>query len=318
MQTNHRDIYNPNHFKQIISKLKHQEKLFKKISNKDVVRRISKQRVMVRSELNDLDIIWRRFLRTRAQLLRLDAVFHSDGKTMALKTPADKRLFRRINNLSATLKVDLKSLFLFADILFNKLVLLVPCVHGPTAAVKYQSFTAFLKTARNLNDRTSPEALLYRALGEDLERIDVLLGFYRDKFIVHVLGAYQEGVSRSIGPPPEFKLNHTSYKLDQFNFVAFHELITQLRGILPDTDRYGHPLTSHRDPRLPIDTLFRNLHKIKDPELRQKAEGCIRSVGINSPDIYYLIKTVKDTTLKLIDFLTDEITKTHITSGPPT
>lgn len=55
-----------------------------------------------------------------------------------------------------------------------------------------------------------------------------------------------------------------------------------------------------------------NLHKIKDPDLKQRAEGYIRSVGLMSPDIYYLLKTVKDTAIKVIESLEESVREQYI------
>lgn len=303
---NEKEIYNPGHFKEIIDKLKEQEKLFKNIEDKEIVRRISKHDVLVRGELNDLDVIWNRFLYNRNELLKVDYLSHKYTDKDDFKSEEAKKLFAKELKLTASLKVDLKSLFLFGDILFNKFVLLGRSVYGQSRGVKVESFSSFIKSIRNLKDNSLPEYSLYKEIGEDLEKIDVLLGFYRDKFIVHVSGSYQEGITRGVYVP-EFQLDHTSWKLDQFDFTEFKKLTDQLKSILPEQDRYGNPLDQPCDPRLKIDALFRNLHKIKDDKLREKAEGYIRSVGLTSPDIYYLIKTLKDTSIKFIEFLMEQI-----------
>jgi len=129
-----------------------------------------------------------------------------------------------------------------------------------------------------------------------------LIGFYRDKFIVHISGPYQEGMNWSVYLP-DIRIDHTSWKLDEFDFVKFNELVKQLNDILPSKDKYGKPLEVRGDPRLKIEVLFMNLHKIKNPDLKQRAEGYIRSVGLMSPDIYYLLKTVKDTAIQIIKYL---------------
>lgn len=66
---NSKDIYNPKHFVELIDQLKQMESLFKGMEDNDIVMRISKHDVLVRGELNDLDIIWRRFLKERQELI---------------------------------------------------------------------------------------------------------------------------------------------------------------------------------------------------------------------------------------------------------
>lgn len=306
-----KEIYNPKHFQEIIDKLREQEKLFNRIKDKDIVRRISKHDVLVRGELNDLDIIWNRFLHNRNELIEIERLFEKYLYKGDLKSEKAKKLFADKRKLEACLTVDLKSIFLFGDILFNKLVLLGRSVCGQSRGVKIESFSVYLKSIKKLRDNNLPECLLYERIGEDLEKIDALLGFYRDKFIVHVSGPYQEGTSHSICFP-EFSLHHTSWKLDEFDFNKFNKLANQLRDILPDKDKSGNPLNKPCDPRLKIDILFKNLHKIHDTDLRQQAEGFVRSVGLSSPDIYYLTKTIKGTAIRFIVFLIEQIKNKYV------
>lgn len=309
------DIYSANHFVELIDQLKQMESIFKGVEDKDVVRRISKHDVLVRGELNDLDVIWRRFLKNRQELIDLAPIGrrYFDGEEDINSEEARKALGRE-SELTNSLKVDLKSLFLFSDILFNKLVLLIRAVVNPKTGIQTRSYTSFLKSLRKLNG-SSPENAweyaLYQHYGEDLERIDVLLGFYRDKFIVHVSGPYQEGIVRSVYLP-EMRLDHTSWKLDEFDLEKFMELVNELGDIVPVKDKYGRPMDQASDPRPKVEALFVNLHKVKDPSLRERAEGYIRSVGLSTPDIYYLLNAIKDTTIDIVRSLSDYITQNYV------
>ncbi len=198
--------------------------------------------------------------------------------------------------------------------MFNKLVLLVRAVANPKRGIEYRSYTSFLKSLRKL-DGSTPESAweyaLYQSYGEDLERIDVLLGFYRDKFIVHVSGPYQESIVHSVYLP-EIQLDHTSWKLADFDLEKFLELVDKLGDIVPDKDKLGRPMDQLSDPRLKVEALFVNLHRIKDPNLRERAEGYIRSVGLSTPDIYYLLKTIKDTAMDIVKSLSDYVRQNYV------
>ena len=203
----------------------------KKSKTKDVVRNISKHDVLVRGELNDLDIIWRRFLRDRQELIdlapKMEKYFDNQED---LNSAGARKVFEREAKLANSLKVDLKSLFLFTDIMLNKLTLLIRSVVNQRRGIEYRSFTSFLKSIRKLEGKDSDYAWVhgfYQEHGEEPERIDVLLGFYRDKFIVHVSGPYQEGIVRSLYFP-EIRLDHTSWKLKEFDLNEFLELIGEI------------------------------------------------------------------------------------------
>lgn len=310
-----KDIYNPDHFVELIDQLKQMESLFKRVEDKDIVRRISKHDVLVRGELNDLSIIWRRFLKDRQELIDLAPLSRKylDGKD-DINSQEARKVRGRESELTNSLKVDLKSLFLFADILFNKLTLLIRAVANSKREIEYRSFSSFLKSLQKLdgsNANSAWEYRLYQRYGEDLERIDVLLGFYRDKFIVHVSGPYQESITRSVYFP-EIRLNHTSWKLDEFDLEKFLELASELGNIMPKKDTSGKPMNKPSDPRPKVEALFVNLHRIKDPNLRQRAEGYIRSVGLSTPDIYYLLKTIKDTAKYIVSSLSGYIERNYV------
>ena len=303
-------LYNSNHFQQIIDKLKEQEKLFRKFRVQSVVPKISSNDVVVRGELKDLNTIWKRFLKNRIRLLKIQPQIHDYLEKRTHDEKAAKMLFKEQANLEAELKVDLKCIFLFGDILFNKLVLLARSIYGEVNKVEYRSFTSFLKSLRKLQNSSHPLLELYRNIGNELERLDVLLGFYRDKFIVHVLGPYQEGVGMGVYHP-EFNLDHSSTKLTKFDFEKFNQFIVEIKDLIPNTDKYGRPLLKTSDPRPKVEVLFRNLHRIEDASLREKAEGYIRSVGLTTPDIYTLVESIKDVSLKFINEFMREIKRKY-------
>jgi len=204
---------------------------------------------------------------------------------------------------------------MFSNILIYKIVLLIVSVTGQRKrGVKTRSFSSYLKAIRKLKGGRSEndwEYNFYKKYGEDLERLGVLLGFYRDKFIVHVAGPYQEGISLAVYNP-EIKLDHTSWNFDSFDLNKFMELVNQLGDILPKKDKYGRPLDQESDPRPKVEMLFLNLHKINDDDLRQDAERYIKSVGMSSPDIYYLVKTIKDNVKDVISELAIFIKSNYI------
>lgn len=312
---NDKEKYNPDHFIELIDQLKQMVLLFKGIKDKNIVRRFGKHDVFVRGELHDLDVIWKRFLKNRKELIDLGPLstkyLHGEKDN---DTEEAGRVFAREAKLRKELKVDLKSLFLFTDILFNKTILLVRAVVNPKRGIEYRSYTSFIKSLRKLdgNDKESIwEYSLYQKFGENLERIDVLLGFYRDKFIVHVSGPYQEGLAYSVYFP-EIRLDHTSWKLDKFDLNKFMELVKEIGDIIPKKDKFGRPMDQESDPRPKVESLFVNLHLIKDPKLRERAEGYIRSIGLSTPDIYYLLKTIKDTMTDIVMLLSDYINKNYV------
>lgn len=294
------ELYNSKHFVEIINEVKDFSLVVSLINDKKHSQKVHRHISSVLSELRDLDLIWQRFLKIREESIQLDLkAWEIDTKE---KSEKSKSMFLETDELNKNLKVDIKSLFIFSDILFNKIVLLIGSLIGRQQGIKYESFSSFLKSIKNKAKPNSVEFDLYKNIGETLERIDVLLGFYRDKFIIHLNQTYQESLIKSVAYP-EINIDYTSYYLDKFDYDKFFDFISKIKDILPERDKYGNPLFKRSDPRLKIEMLFYNLYKINDSEIRQKAEQYIRSVGIQTPDIYYLIKLVKDCIMKILDFL---------------
>lgn len=262
---------------------------------------VSRHIVLLMREVRNLDLIWRRILDTRRELSLVDAALHVrrdppdlDGTTA--------RATARESHLIDELYLGITSLFYFGDTIFNRLVLLVRATLGDQRSAKYRSHTDFLKSMRTLPDRNVPVARYYDAVGGILERLDVLVGFYRDKFIVHMNYPYQQSIGRSTFLP-DIEIHLCSNSLEDFDLERFKALIAKLKAVLPPTDRYGTPLEVPGDPRLKVEVLFYNLHRIHDPALKQEAEGFITSVGLTTPDIYYLANNIADAIKSSLEFL---------------
>ena len=294
------ELYNTKHFNELINEVKDFDLIVSLINDKNHCQKVHRHIATVLSELRDLDLIWQRFLKTREESIQIGS------KTWRINTQEEfeknKSLFQEDDELNKKLKVDIKSLFIFSDILFNKLTLLIGALIGRQQGIKYESFSSFLKSIRNKSQQKSTEIELYTTIGEDFEKIVVLLGFYRDKFIIHLNQTYQESLIKSVAYP-EINIDYTSYYLDKFEYDKFFDFLSKIKDILPERDKYGNPLFQKSDPRLKVEILFYNLYKIKDTELKQVAEQYIRSVGIRTPDIYYLIKLIKDCIIKILDFM---------------
>lgn len=294
------ELYNSKHFDELIKEVKDFDLVVSLISDKNQSQKVHRHVASILSELRDLDLIWQRFLKTREESIQIGT------KTWHINTQEEfeknRSLFKEDDELNKKLKVDIKSLFIFSDIFFNKLTLLIGGIIGRQQGIKYESFSSFLKSLRTKAQPNSTEMDLYKDIGEDFEKIDVLLGFYRDKFIIHLNQTYQESLIKSVAYP-EINIDFTSYYLDKFDYEKFFDFISKIKDILPEKDKYGNPIFKKSDPRLKIEILFTNLYKIKDTELKQIAEQYIRTVGIRTPDIYYLMKLVKECIIKILDFM---------------
>ena len=291
-------LYNPNHFREVIAESGNLNALLNKSPDRDRNIRIGRRHAEVSESLRELDSIWRRFLSDRQKMLDVDFKTHRFIKNVN-KTP--KKLIILEQELSSSLKVDIKNLFIYSDIVLTKFVFLFREICGLSRGTKDSSATNFLKSIRKQEDISSAEHLLYWYLGEELEKTEVLIGLYRDYFITHTLHSYQQGLNRAVFLP-DIRID-MSGELEKFDLNKFLTVCGTLKDILPDTDKFGRPLDMKSDPRPKVEVLFDNLHKIKDEKVYGKTVSMIRQIGIETPDVYKAMWFLKRTLNSYIHFL---------------
>ncbi len=220
-------------------------------------------RQMLLYELWQLDVIWKRFVDGRADLHEIDQDIERDE--------GDR-------DLEIAMRVDVKSLFLFGDILLSTCALATKLVDGKPAAVEYDSYSRFLSSVRGREVDDLPTRIIRRA-GDAAENIESLLGFYRDKFIVHVEYSYSQGVMRGINTP-RYQIRHWRRDADLSVLVPIEK---SLRLAVPDRGGLTHA-EQVRDAESRVEAVVRNLHRIADKDARRSAAQAVRSIGILAPD----------------------------------
>ncbi len=286
-------------FEQIIEELKSLELLFKNKRLKDLIN-YSRLDVIVRKDVLNIDVIWKRFLKERADSMPLDLLYWRMIKKNNLSSE-EKELMQttqsKIASLDKFIRVDFLSLFIFMDIYLSKLIELGETVWGYNInGLNTRSFTKFVKSLESKNCRNQNVNTIYVMFGEDMKWIENTLGFYRDKFIMHPRGAYQEYFGKGL-MVPSIDIEHIKYNFDnKKNVENINIFIKKVIGKFPE-------LESMEDYREKVYYLSQKLYLIENPKLRNEAENIILSVGFKSPNIFNVARIVLKFSLDFIRYL---------------
>src|SRR5688500_7911182 len=115
-----------NPFDKIIDELKQLEEMVKNEESQKL-KVFSRHNVMILQDLNNLKIVWNRFIKTREDLFEVDHIerFLYEAKNKKKLTEKGERklktIWKKQSYLTKQLRVDFISLFLFLDIYLNKL-----------------------------------------------------------------------------------------------------------------------------------------------------------------------------------------------------
>ena len=233
---------------------------------------------VVMRELEAVDVVWNRFIANRDRLLLVAPRVVRLVDQGRINSVEHRRASEEERRLLLELAVDMRSIFVFGDILLTKCMMLVEAVDNRGGATD-GDFTAFLKKMRRGSTPESVASRIYQANPTLAWRLENLLGFYSGKFITHPLKPYSEGVVVGVNHS-RFQLVHqvhspASGQIDQFR----NQLPTRIRDNLA---RCAAPLEQAG---------FLMTHLSECPEdLRKKVECFIREVGVLTPDIYHVTR----------------------------
>lgn len=238
---------------------------------------------MVQEALENVAVVWRRFVAERSKLNELDIAYWHFIEMREEKELTSQQK-GRLNELGAIISgleketwVDFLSLFLFHSVCLDKLPLLGLPIWGEI--IENRSFSAFVKALgkRDYGDKILEH--LYSMLGTDMRWVDAKLDLYRDKFIVHERSPHQKWSSRSIYLR-EIGVEHISYKGSSVVAGKLAPLEDKLTLIIPELKK--------ANLRGKVDLLVQNLYLVTDPELKGGVEDWLAGAGVKSPDIFSL------------------------------
>lgn len=193
------------------------------------------------------------------------------------------------------IKVDFKSLYIFAKVFLDKYTHLITFLM-PEKGVSNNSISDFIKHLFG-NDTISNSLLseFKQNFQENLVTLNDQLTFYRDKFIMHSAPeqTFQKGViynERGL-----FKIDHMSWKVNPRDEK-------RLRDIIENTKELSF-LKKDENIRKLVNEIFRKLPNIQEGATKQDLKDLIRKIGIQSLNPDELLVIITGYTLKSLNFL---------------
>jgi hypothetical protein len=207
--------------------------------------------------LEQLILIWRRAGQDR--LAELAAYAHMSAlvarrREEGVHSPSSetdqeyRELTAADHEAQTALWVDWKSFFIFGELLLGDFALLSEVIwNAPGTVTHDDGITRFWRTAEEVD--VEPGSAFGVCMGRLLQRIkiaDSLVGFYRDKFIMHLPADMTPGSGGSLDEPHDFYLSHQRH-----HALAEGELERLREAVDPIAAAVGlHPRAS--DSQVPI------------------------------------------------------------------
>lgn len=316
-----------NNFKTLLYKIEYRRRV--KINNKNGLLRIFKENEILKSfnqfqsvlngikypnndfnkimslVLSDLDeyifIIWR-FIHNRKQLqviAKQDQYFRILGANQ--KTFPQHPLEKENAN---SLKIDVKSLFLYGVITVNKSLLLIEKYLPDAANEQYTSISKFYDFL--INKKTLKSSLCENLKDELFEEIKFFRGplsIFRNKFIQHITRGYQTGFTHGWSNN-DFELNFYAWDIDT-------DMQTKIALFKNKLSPYNIDIFNINDDRKLLQTIFDNIEKVPD-ELVSDVANLITYTGVSSLHPYKLITNIENYYIKLFRFFIDNLSESEL------
>lgn len=247
-------------------------------------------------ELEELRLIWGRLREDRltgieASRRRYD--LQAESKVSMIGTGEDPALdaaWRDERDAELALGLDHKSLYVFGDLLLAAYVRMSQRVwQAPEGIPHNEGATKFIKAARKRMaapdfDAASVFAEYMAILLDPLEAVDDLLGFYRDKFIVHLPeGMFVSGSGGAIAVPLVFEWTH-SRKRGEPTPDELRALGKTLNKVAV-MEKLDLGPTDMADPRIKLRTLLTRVPDLQLKESVTTVQNLLREWGASSPPV---------------------------------
>jgi hypothetical protein len=187
----------------------------------------------------------------------------------------------RMARLQIRLRVDVRSFFVFGDALLSELVSLSQLYWSAPEGVEHnQGASAFCRSVERIDagalDVSTPFGQAMSALLEPLRLVEATLGFYRDKFIIHVPAGLQP-----LPATPE-AMTPTYLRGTPATDAEYRQLRKTLNSIFA---REGRPERAGIESRDLVAFLGEHLDELRDPQSIKTAQNLLRTWGGAAPDV---------------------------------
>jgi hypothetical protein len=175
--------------------------------------------------------------------------------------------------------VDYESFFLFGELLLGEYASFSE--HAWDAPLSVVHTDGITKLWRSVDQATYEPGSVFGACMEAaldwIKSLDHSLGFYRDKFIVHLPPDMSPGGGGALADPLVFDMSYTRRRQ-----AAESDLARLAHAVREVADREGLDLGTE-DPRFALRRLGRRLPQLREPRSVTKVHALLREWGAESP-----------------------------------
>lgn len=241
-------------------------------------------------------VVWRRIAEDRIQEIeswhgwnRLadERGLRLDG-SLTLGTgqhPDLDEIYFRGRDAETQLRVDYKSLFVFGEITFRDYLVLSEVVwEAPAGVVQDDGPSRFLRTVTEVTreaplNSQSRFGRLVLPLLPLMHSVDNSLGFYRDKFVIHVpADMLVSGAGGAVGAPLPFRMSYRRRReIEEAQLTRLAELVTRVEN----EQRVDLGTGDHAQSKLR--QLSNMLDRLDDPETVKAVQSELKEWGAELP-----------------------------------
>ncbi len=244
------------------------------------------------NQLEEMVVIWNRIGDDRIQEIEARRRLFETRERLGISNytlgdgshPEMEKHWRSELEAEIALRVDFKSMFVFGETLIGSyIVMSEPVWEAPVEVIHGDGPTRFIKSVQRAQEAGTvapPFSDYMDVLFEKLVAVDDMLGFYRDKFVIHLPpDMLLAGGGGSLAVPLDFHVDHA-----QRREVAEAELRALRRTVRQVEKAEGLDLgDDEHDPRPKLQKLGQMLERLKHKSSVVTVQRLLRDWGTTSP-----------------------------------
>ncbi|MBA3736654.1 MAG: hypothetical protein H0W90_15935 [Actinobacteria bacterium] len=256
------------------------------------------------NQLEETVLIWNRIGDDRMREIEARRRFYDEQERLGVSNvtlgdgsqPTLEEHWHTERETEIALRVDFKSLFVFGETLIaTYIVMSEPVWEAPSDVNHGDGPTKFITSVRrtqNAGKLPAPFSEYMDVLLDQLTSVDEMLGFYRDKFVIHLPpDMLLAGSGGSLGLPLDFHFDHAPRRE-----VAEAELRELGRQVQQIAEAEGVDLGGggDDDPRSKLQQLTRMRKRLKEESSKKTVQRLLRDWGMTSPPALDVARALND------------------------
>jgi hypothetical protein len=245
------------------------------------------------NQLEEIVLIWNRIGDDRIQEIEARRRFYDEQERLGVSNvtlgdgtyPSLEEPWHAERVAEIALRIDFKSMFVFGETLIASYIVMSQPVWEAPGEIDHANgptrFIATVRKAREAGKVAAPFSEYMDVLLDKLSAVDEMLGFYRDKFVIHLPpDMLLTGSGGSLAVPLDFHFDHAERR--QVVEAELRELRRTLQQVV-EAEGLDFGGGQDDDPRPKLQRLAGTRELLKDESSRRTVQRLLREWGITSP-----------------------------------